>query len=103
MNKWQIFWRSVDEARLFVRFFIFAKLILLGTYVWFVSSKLFSVIDLAMVQNSEAAWGNLTAILGAITAFCAVTVPMLSKLYMAAWHDYRNSESVLYDEPIGDE
>ncbi len=101
MNKWQIFWRSMDEARLFVRVFIAAKLILLGTYVWFVSSKLFSVVDAAMAQNSEAVWTNLTAILAAITAFCAVTVPMLSKLYMAAWTDYRNSESVLYNEEGG--
>jgi hypothetical protein len=91
----------MDEARLFVRVFIAAKLILLGTYVWFVSSKLFSVVDAAMAQNSEAVWTNLTAILAAITAFCAVTVPMLSKLYMAAWTDYRNSESVLYNEEGG--
>ena len=28
MNKWQIFWRSMDEARLFVRTLIFIKLIL---------------------------------------------------------------------------
>ncbi len=98
MNKWQIFWRSIDEARLFVRVAIYAKLIMLGSYVWFVSSKLFDVIDVAMAQNSEAVWTNLTAILTAITAFCAVTVPMLSKLYISAWTDYRNSNSVLYEE-----
>ena len=97
MNGWQKFWMGVDEARLTVRFFMMAKLALLGTYVWYVTSGLFAIIDMAMEQNGTANWENLAAILTAVTAFVTVTVPVLSKMYMEAWHDYRNSDSPLHD------
>ncbi len=97
-NGWQTFWRSVDEARLTVRIFMISKLGFLATYVWFVTNELFAVIDKAMASNGDAAWQNLTAILGAVTAFAGVTIPMLSKMYLEAWHDYRGSSSPLHKE-----
>lgn len=91
MNWWQVFWRSMDEARLTVRILLTVKLAALILYVWFCTSNLFRVIDVAMAANSDAAWTNLVAILGAITTFCGVTIPVLSKMYLQAWTDFRQS------------
>ena len=101
MNWWQIMWRSHDEARLTVRLMLTVKLIALILYVWFCTSNLFRVVDSAMAQNSDAAWTNLTAILGAITTFCGITIPVLSKMYLEAWQDYRQSNGPLYQPPSG--
>ena len=91
MNSWQIFWRSMDEARMSVRIMLMIKLVALIAYVWFCTSNLFRIVDSAMDANGEALWTNLTAILGAITTFCGITIPVLSKMYLEAWKDYRNS------------
>lgn len=91
MNRWQFFWRSLDEARLIVRILLMVKLAALIAYVWFCTSNLYRVIDTAMTENGDAAWTNLAAILGAITTFCGVTIPVLSKMYLEAWKDYRGS------------
>jgi hypothetical protein len=94
-------WRSHDEARLTVRLMLSIKLAALIMYVWFCTSNLFRVVDAAMLQNNEAAWTNLTAILGAITTFCGITIPVLSKMYLQAWQDYRQSNGPLYMPPDG--
>jgi len=101
MNWWQIMWRSHDEARLTVRLMLTIKLIALILYVWFCTSNLFRIVDSAMDNNGDAAWTNLTAILGAITAFCGITIPVLSKMYLKAWEDYRQSNGPLYHPPTG--
>ena len=98
MNWWQIMWRSHDEARLTVRFMLAVKLAALISYVYFCTSSLFRVIDAAMAQNGEAAWTNLAAILGAITTFCGITIPVLSKMYLQAWQDYRGSCGPLHPD-----
>ena len=99
MNKWQLFWRSMDEARITVRLFLAVKLVAVIAYVWYCTSNLFRVIDMAMADNGDAAWTNLAAILGAITTFCGVTIPVLAKMYKDSWLDYRNSRSPLHEEP----
>lgn len=91
MTRWRRFWRALDEARFVVRALLLVKLVALILYVWFCTSNLFRVIDTAMAANSAAAWTNLVAILGAITTFCGVTIPVLSNMYLKAWTDYRQS------------
>ena len=91
MSLWRRMWRAIDEARLIVRIMLAVKLTALVCYVWFCTSNLFRVIDAAMAANGEAAWTNLAAILGAITTFCGITIPVLSNMYLKAWKDYRES------------
>lgn len=89
LNKWQVLWRSVDEARLIVRVMIFIKLALLSAYIYIVQDGLFNIVDQAMDKNM--ALGEVVAVLGAVTVFATFTVPILAGMYKQLWVDYRNS------------
>ena len=89
MNNWQIFWRSIDEARLIVRLMVFIKLTLVAGYIFMVTVGLFDMVEAAMTKNMD--FSQLAAVLGTITAFAGVTIPILANMYRDVWKDYRQS------------
>lgn len=93
LNRWQVAWRSVDEARLVVRLMLLAKFAALVAYVFYGTTSYHGFIDAALAQSAAAgsSWGDLVPVLGAITAFYSITIPVLSKMYLDAWKDYRQS------------
>lgn len=95
MNKWQIFWRSIDEARLIVRVILFVGFYFVFKYLWFVSAKFFGIIDIAQ-QNDDPQWSAMVPILTAVTAFAAANVKVIVDLVTKVYLDYRKSSSVLH-------
>lgn len=93
MNRWRIFWRGVDEARLMPRLMVIAAFVALVSYVFLGTSHYHAVVNGALVQSAaqQATWSELTPVLAAITAFYGVTFPILSKLFLQMWQDYRQS------------
>lgn len=91
LNPWQIFWRSIDEARLVVRIMLAAIFAAVVFYVWFVTRGLFGIIHDALMQENANAWTNLAVILTAVTSFSGVTIPVLVGMFKAVWEDYRSS------------
>lgn len=90
---WQRFWRSVDEARLMPRFMVIAAFGALVGYVFLGTSHFHAVINGALVQSAaqQATWSELTPVLAAVTSFYGVTFPILSRLFLDMWKDYRQS------------
>jgi len=91
VNRWQFFWRSLDEARLVVRVMLLAKFVALVAYVFAATRAFHGVITEAMGQGAEFDWAQMVPILTAVTAFYGVTIPVLSNMYLKAWQDYRQS------------
>lgn len=91
MSRWRGFWRALDEARFSVRVMVLAKFVGLVGYIYLVTDKFFDVIETANAANGDAQWTNLAAVLGAVTAFASITIPVLSSMYLKAWADYRGS------------
>lgn len=93
MTKWQRFWRGVDEARLMVRVMVVLKFAALVGYVFYGTQHYHAIVAGALVQTAakQATFGELTPVLAAVTAFYSLTIPMLSKMYLDAWKDYRQS------------
>lgn len=93
LNRWQVLWRSIDEARLIVRVMLLAKFSALVAYVFYGTTSYHGFIDEALAQAATGGtnWGELVPVLAAITAFYSITIPVLSKMYLDAWKDYRQS------------
>jgi hypothetical protein len=91
VNRWQTFWRSLDEARFIVRAMLIAKFVALVVYVFSATRSFHGVIVDALAQGQAADWAQLVPVLTAVTAFYGVTIPVLSNMYLKAWHDYRQS------------
>lgn len=94
LNKWQIFWKSLDEARFVVRSTLILIFIAVVAYVWFVTQHLFGIIAMAMeaeTTGADGVWTNLAVILTAVTAFAGVTIPVLVGMFKQVWQDYRES------------
>jgi hypothetical protein len=93
LTHWQRFWRAFDEARLMVRVMVVAKFLALVTYVFYGTQHYHQIVAGALVQTAakQATFGELTPVLAAVTAFYSLTIPMLSKMYLEAWKDYRQS------------
>ena len=93
LNRWQVVWRSIDEARLIVRLMLVAKFAALVAYVFYGTTSYHGFIDEALAQSEAGGtnWGELVPVLAAITAFYSITIPVLSKMYLDAWKDYRQS------------
>jgi hypothetical protein len=93
VNRWQFFWRSVDEARLMPRLMVITSFFALVGYVFLGTQHFHTVINGALVQSAaqQATWSELTPVLGAVTAFYGLTFPVLSKLFLDMWKDYRQS------------
>ena len=89
MNWWQIVWRSIDEARIMVRFMVLAKLALFAGYTYMVTQDLFDMIEYAMEKNLDL--GQMVSVITAITAFAGVTIPILANMVKDVWKDYRGS------------
>lgn len=90
---WRRFWRAVDEARLMPRGMVIAAFVALVAYVFFGTTNYHRFIAGALVQSAagQATWSELVPVLGAITAFYSITIPVLSKLFLDMWKDYRQS------------
>jgi hypothetical protein len=88
-----LFWRSFDEARLMSRLMVLAAFFALVAYVFLGTSHFHAVINGALVQSAaqQATWSELTPVLGAVTAFYGVTFPILSRLFLDMWKDYRSA------------
>lgn len=93
LNRWQQIWRAVDEARLMPRFMVLAAFAALVGYVFLGTSHFHAVINGALVQSAaqQATWSELTPVLAAVTSFYGITFPILSRLFLDMWKDYRQS------------
>ena len=95
LNRWQVFWKSLDEARFVVRTMLLLIFVGVVSYVWFVTHRLFGIISMAMEAETQAGgqgvWTNLAVILAAVTAFAGVTIPVLVGMFKQVWDDYRSS------------
>lgn len=91
LNRWQFVWRSIDEARLIPRLMVIAAFVALVSYVFLGTLHYHAVVNGALVQSAaqQATWSELTPVLAAITAFYSVTFPILSRLFLDMWKDYR--------------
>lgn len=65
----------------------------LVAYVFLGTSHFHQVINGALVQSAaqQATWSELTPVLAAVTSFYGVTFPILSRLFLDMWKDYRQS------------
>jgi hypothetical protein len=93
LNRWQLIWRSIDEARLMPRLMVTTSFFALVGYVFYGTQHYHAVVNGALVQSAagQATFGELTPVLGAVTAFYAITIPVLSRLFLDMWKDYRQS------------
>lgn len=91
MNKWQTFWRSMDEARLIVRVILILGLYALFQYIWFVTDSFFGIVSTAQASGSDASWAQLVPVLTAVTAFVVGNLKIIVDLVTKAWLDYRQS------------
>lgn len=91
MNRWQTFWKSMDEARIIVRVILIAGMWALLAYIWFVTGKFFGIVDTAQLQGDNVDWAQLVPVLTATTAFVGVTLKIIVDLVTKVWLDYRQS------------
>ena len=75
------------------RIMVIAKFVALVAYVFFGTTNYHRFIAGALVQSAagQASFSELVPVLAAITAFYSITIPVLSKMYLDAWKDYRQS------------
>lgn len=91
MNRWQILWRSIDEARIVVRAILIFGLWGLFQYIWFVTDRFFAIVSTAQSQGDDASWAQLVPVLTAVTAFVVGNLKIIVDLVTKAWLDYRKS------------
>lgn len=75
------------------RAMVTASFVALVFYVFYGTTNYHRFIAGALVQSAagQATWSELVPVLGAITAFYSITIPVLSKLFLDMWKDYRQS------------
>jgi len=93
LNRWQLIWRSIDEARLMPRLMVTTSFFALVGYVFYGTQHYHAVVNGALVQTAagRGSFAEITPVLAAVTAFYAITIPVLSKLFLDMWKDYRQS------------
>lgn len=90
LTRWQWAWSNIDSARIVVRLMLFLKFGALVSYVFLVTNAFFRIVTQAMGKDNPD-WAQLVPVLGAVTAFAGVTIPVLVALYRDVWKDYRES------------
>lgn len=103
LNRWQKFWKGVDEARLVVRILLVIGFFSLFQYIWFVTAGFFSIVAFAQSAGDDAGWAQLVPVLTAVTAFVVGNLKIIVDFVTKVWLDYRNSGTDWEQNGKGDE
>lgn len=96
LNRWQLVWKSLDEARIVVRVMVLLIFAAVIAYIGYVTHFVFEIVRAALEQGPNGGWSNLAVVLGAITSFAGVTIPVLASMFKSIWTDYRRSGTDWY-------